>query len=304
MPERLSNQEQIPLLKPKIFKDNLIENRENNILNSERINDFFIHSFKDDIVNLKLPLPLHKKTVHDFVLILEGNLTKSIGLHHFDLKKNQFLFTPSNSITTTSATSQELDGFYCHFSNDFLKRNPYLKLWFTQATSLNLLNLTAEQVDILKILLNRMSALYHASFQEKSNYQLIPFYLSTFMAEISLIAKENPSLIKENPIVEKFNFLVKNQFKKSRKVKDYADLIHISPNHLNKVIRMETGKSASDIINEICILEAKVLLGQTTLNIDEIAGELGFDDTSYFSRFFKKHANISPTAYRKMIDLS
>lgn len=300
----MSLSEKIPLLEPNIFKDSFIENHKKNILSNGRINDFFIHSFKDNIVDLKLPLPLHKKTVHDFILIFNGNMTKSIGVQNFHLKKNQFLFTPSNSITTTSETSQELEGFYCHFSNNFLERNPFLNLWITQATSLNLLTLTDFQIENLKVLLHRISSLYHTSFQKSSNYHLIQYYLSTFIAEISMIAEENPAVAKENPIVVKFNSLVNKRFKASRKVKFYADLIHISPNHLNKVIRTETGKSASDIINKICILEAKVLLGQTTLNINEIAIELGFEDTSYFSRFFKKHADISPTEYRKMIDLS
>lgn len=304
MARELTRKEQIPLFKPNIFKDNFIEDDKNNILSSGRINDFFIHSFKDDVVNLKLPLPLHKKTVHDFILILNGTMTKSIGAHSFRLKKNQFLFTPSSSITTTSNTNQELEGFYCHFSNNFLESNPYLKLWITQATLLNFLSLTDNQVEILKTLLNRILSLYRTSFQKESNYHLIQYYLSTFIVEISIIAKENSPITKENPIVTKFNNLVNKRFKESRKVKFYADLIHISPNHLNKVIRTETGKSASDIINEICTLEAKVLLGQTALNINEVAIELGFDDASYFSRFFKKHSGLSPTKYRKMIDLS
>lgn len=304
MLNQFTNKEQIPLLKPNIFKDSFIENHENDMLSSERINAFFIHSFKDDIVNLKLPLPLHKKTVHDFVLILDGSMTKSIGVHSFHLKRNQFLFTPSNAITTTSETSQKLDGFYCHFSHNFLKQNPYLRVWITQATSLNLLTLTDTQIANLKTLLNRISSLYQTSFQKKSNYTLIPYYLSAFIAEVSIIAQETPSITKENPLVTKFNHMVNKRFKESKKVHFYADLLHVSPNHLNKVIRTETGKSASDIIYKICVLEAKVLLGQTTLNINEIAIELGFEDASYFSRFFKKHAGISPTEYRKMIDLS
>ncbi len=298
------NKENIPLLKPNIFKENFIENAKDNILNSGKIDDFFIHSFKEDVVELKLPLPLHKKTVHDFVLILNGEMTKSVGLHTFDLKKNQLLFTPSNNITTTAIKNQNLEGFYCHFSNDFLTGNPYLKLWNTNSTVSNLLSLTDEQVDILKPLLYRISVLFKDSCRKKSNYQLIQYYLSTFIAEISIISTESLPEKKEHPILKKFNQLVNNRFKESRKVKFYADLIHISPNHLNKVIRTETGKSASDFINQICILEAKVLLGQTTLNIMEIATELGFDDISYFSRFFKKHSGVSPLNYRKMIDLS
>lgn len=188
MLNQFTNKEQIPLLKPNIFKDSFIENHENDMLSSERINAFFIHSFKDDIVNLKLPLPLHKKTVHDFVLILDGSMTKSIAVHSFHLKRNQFLFTPSNAITTTSETSQKLDGFYCHFSHNFLKQNPYLRVWITQATSLNLLTLTDTQIANLKTLLNRISSLYQTSFQKNQTIHSSPI---TFLP---LLPKSRSSL--------------------------------------------------------------------------------------------------------------
>lgn len=296
--------ESIPLLKPNIFKEAFIENSKDTILKSRKIDEFFIHSFKKDVIELKLPLPLHKKTVNDFVFILNGEMTKSIGLHTFDLKKNQFLFTPSNTITTTESANRELEGFYCHFSNDFLKGNPYLKLWNSQSAGMGLLPLSDDQIEILKPLLDRILSLFRNAVKNQSNYQLIQYYLSTFIAEISIISKENIPKAKEHPVLKKFNYLVNNRFKESRKVKFYADLIHVSPNHLNKVVRTETGKSASDFINQISILEAKVLLGQTTLNIKEIAAELGFEDVSYFSRFFKKHSGTTPLEYRKMIDLS
>lgn len=294
----------IPLLKPQIFKETYIGNSKDSLLNSGKIDDFFIHSFQKDVVELKLPLPLHKKTVNDFVFILNGEMTKSIGLQTFYLKKNQLLFTPTNTITATEAASHDLKGFYCHFSNDFLGASPFLKLWQTRSVSQNLIDLSEAGVEVLKTLLERILLLFRNAFRKESNYQLIQHYLATFIAEISVISKENIPTAKEHPILSKFNSLITTHFKESRKIKFYADLIHISPNHLNKVIRTETGKSASELINQICMLEAKVLLGQTSLNINEIAAELGFEDDSYFSRFFKKHAGVSPSDYRKMIDLS
>src|SRR5699024_4135452 len=121
------------------------------------------------------------------------------------------------------------------------------------------------------------------------------YYLSAFIAEVSIIAENQLPKTKAHPLLSSFNQLVKLHFKESKSVRCYADQLHVSPNHLNKVVKRDTGKTASAIINQICILEAKVLLIQTNLDISQVALELGYEDTSYFSRFFKRHTEISPS---------
>ena len=81
-------------------------------------------------------------------------------------------------------------------------------------------------------------------------------------------------------------------------------MLNVSPNHLNKAIKLITLKSPSDWIRTTLINEAKVLLFQTDFSIQEIASELGIDDQSYFARLFKKQEGVTPVEYRKMIDLS
>ena len=112
------NKKDIPLLEPKLFREAFIENKQKSILNNARIDEFFIHSFLEDEVQLKKPLPLHKKTVNDFVLVINGAMHNT-----FKLESKSFLFTPKDSITT----SENITGYYCHFSDDFLKGNPSLK---------------------------------------------------------------------------------------------------------------------------------------------------------------------------------
>lgn len=79
-------------------------------------------------------------------------------------------------------------------------------------------------------------------------------------------------------------------------------MLHITLNHLNKTINKQLGKSAQSVYNEILLQEAKVLLLQTSQDISEIAFSLGFNDLSYFGKFFKKHAHQTPLEYRKMIE--
>jgi AraC-like DNA-binding protein len=87
-------------------------------------------------------------------------------------------------------------------------------------------------------------------------------------------------------------------------VAEYAALLHISPNHLNKSVKAATGKSPSRWIDEAIVLEAKVLLYQSQYTIGDIATELGLEDPSYFSRLFKKYEGITPQAFRSRIEKS
>jgi len=83
-----------------------------------------------------------------------------------------------------------------------------------------------------------------------------------------------------------------------RSAKDYADRLAIHVNHLNKVLKENTGKTTTDLISGRIIQESKILLKQTDWNISEIAYCLGFDEVAHFSNFFKKQTGASPLGFR------
>jgi AraC-like DNA-binding protein len=78
-----------------------------------------------------------------------------------------------------------------------------------------------------------------------------------------------------------------------------AERLHVSPNYLNGKIKEITGRPASVHIQDKLLLEAKSFLLHTDLQVAEIAIKLGFENITYFSRFFKKRCNESPLAFRK-----
>lgn len=83
-----------------------------------------------------------------------------------------------------------------------------------------------------------------------------------------------------------------------RTASDYADRLSIHVNHLNKVLKENTGKTTTDIISSRIVQEAKILLKQTDWNVSEIAYCLGFEEVSHFSNFFRKQTSFSPVAFR------
>ena len=97
-------------------------------------------------------------------------------------------------------------------------------------------------------------------------------------------------------IAGQFKRLVEKNFITIREVAQYADQLHITPGYLSEVVKSNTGKSPREIINEVLLLEAKVLLGSTGLTVTEIAHRLNFGDQAHFSHFIKQHAGCSPFA--------
>lgn len=295
----------IPTLTPILIRNSHIKNKTDDLLNHDNITHFFIHSFKEDEVELNLPLPSHKKTVNDFVFVTNGSMTRNLGIDSYQLKKNDFLFTPKNKITTTEFVSSDLEGFYCHFSDELIGANPFLETLHTQPLSENSIQIPETEAENLKYLLNRVLQLYKSSNKEGKNHQLLSYYLSTILAEVFLSFKNTViTPRKNNDVLLRFKNLAYKQFKQHTSIKEYASQLNITPNHLNKVVKSETGKTTTEIIREIIILEVKVLLLQTKLTINEISLEVGFEDASYFSRFFKENTGYSPSKYRSMIDLS
>ena len=96
-----------------------------------------------------------------------------------------------------------------------------------------------------------------------------------------------------------FRSLLSKHFLQQKEVNFYASALHITPKYLSEVLLSETGKTAKQLINEHLLWEAKSLLRQTTLSVQEITYWLGFQESAYFSRAFKKAEGVTPLEYRK-----
>ena len=104
---------------------------------------------------------------------------------------------------------------------------------------------------------------------------------------------------KEKSLVRRLRALVERNFHAIHAVTAYANSLSVTPGHLNEVTKSVTGKTVSGLIQERIILEAKRLLAHSDRSVKEIAYALGFDDPSYFTRFFRERAGAAPLAFRE-----
>ena len=103
---------------------------------------------------------------------------------------------------------------------------------------------------------------------------------------------------RQEALLRDFDALLQKHYLENKDVTFYAQKLNLTPNHLSETIKNLTGKSAKKRIEDALIFEAKSLLRQTQMSIKEITYWLGFEDDSYFVKFFKQAEGVTPNAYR------
>ncbi len=104
-----------------------------------------------------------------------------------------------------------------------------------------------------------------------------------------------------NDVVRRFIELLERGYLTERQVNHYAEQLAVSPDHLNELVKERTGRTASKVIQDRLLLEAKRLLLHADLSIKEVGYALNMTDPAYFTRWFSKMEDRTPAAYREHI---
>lgn len=107
--------------------------------------------------------------------------------------------------------------------------------------------------------------------------------------------------VNRNFIEKAKEFINSNYMKEGLSLSVIADSVHVSPGYLSQLFKQVVGESCIEYLTKVRINHAKRLLKDTTLKAYEIAYQIGFNDSQYFSTCFKKYVGVSPTDYRDMI---
>lgn len=133
------------------------------------------------------------------------------------------------------------------------------------------------------------------------SYKALRSYLNILLIEIErLYCPSKNSKVYGFSKEKAFQFqkLVEQHFKKHKLPSNYALMINVSTNYLNKISKQHFGVSSGEFIRNYILLESKKILHYTNLSVSEIAFQLGFEYVSYFSTFFKKQTGETPEQFR------
>ncbi|MCX2738387.1 helix-turn-helix domain-containing protein [Pontibacter anaerobius] len=244
----------------------------------------------------------HSHTFYLVMMVTEGTGTHTIDFVTHQIEPPQLFFLTPGQVHSWNL-SPDIKGISVFFeANFFLQHYPqrlYQYPFFHSQQHKPLLALPAD--DFWPDLMNCMYHEYERQLPHRN--EVLLSYLHITLENAARLYRSETFQDKAPGAVAKvreFELLLNQHFLQKREVKDYADMLHITPNHLNVLCKSTVGKTASQLIHERVIVEAQRLLLHSTLSIKEIAYKLHFDDNSYFSRFFKKYSGKTPEQFRKV----
>ena len=236
------------------------------------------------------------------------------GKHVIDFKEYPILpnhvFFVSPEQVHQIITDPNPTGYVILFTPEFLGKNSIredfianLKL-FQKSDETPPLPLTERMIDPLKMFAEQMLSAFQS--ENDMRFETIGAYLKLFLIECnghcSLFPGSNTQTIEVGKtLVRQFKAVVEKHYKTWHQVKDYAEELNVSPNYLNEVIKSSLNISAKDYIQNRLMLEAKRMTIFTGKSSKEIGFDLGFEDPSHFSKFFKSNTGQSLVEFKETI---
>lgn len=246
---------------------------------------------------------------HDFFEVLY--LKKGSGFHVIDGNNYEIkppcVFFMSRGQAHKLELSQDIEGYIFIFTADFYLLNrtdqnrliefPFFYTIHQDNPPLQLEN--ESDIRFLEDLFRKGIA--EIARPEGYSVEMLRSILDLILTTCSARYQVSESLMNKGKgqiLVKRFFHFLEENHRKNLSLNEYAQMIGVTANHLTQTIKQLTGKTSSQIIKDKQLLEIKRLLVHTNLSVSEIAGQLNFDDQSYFTKFFKRETGMTPLQYR------
>lgn len=238
-----------------------------------------------------------------WIIITSGHAKVDINLISYEVKAPMLIAIRSTQIMQPSFISEDFNASVVVMSKRF-RENLFL---LTNSSSLYQLQSRHSVVPIPPELLPsfiEQFKTFREIVQDTSNphaSKALVFSMAAFFYRILYKCYESfkdEVSMTQGRISDKFLNLVQQYFRQHRFLEFYANELEITPKHLSRTVKAQTGFTAVEWIERFVILESKVLLKSSNLNIQQIADELNFPSQSFFGKYFKKVTGMTPKEFR------
>ena len=265
--------------------------------------DFIIKTIDDTNIPARMKAP-HRNGGYKIALLAEGKISGYADFKKFTVKAPALLFSSPKQVNQIVSYSGH-KMIHITFSQDYLINDAKSTLSCWECMFSQIVIPVTEEKDFHE--LNTYIKLIQREFLElrEQKDMVIRNLLNAFIVTAARLGTCETRLttinVSQNKILQQFRILVEDHYLSKTQVAEYADMIYITPGHLNDTIKTITGKTAKQVIDERRITEAKRLLYWEDFSVKEIAAHLNFEDDAYFNRFFKKHTGQPPALFQKNI---
>jgi AraC family transcriptional activator of pobA len=254
---------------------------------------------------------LQRLNYYSIIWVKKGNGTLKADFNEYAFSEGTMMsFSPYQPFMIEATGN--INGVAIHFHPDFFCIHKHHKevachgVLFNNIYQPPFVKVEGIEVEALDQLIEQMVA--EMKQAALAQYELLVSLLKIFLIRASrLKASQQPqeqtaTTGQEEPfVIQNLKTAIEAHYKTKHSAGDYADMLNISAKALAKVSKAHFNKTLTQLISERIIIEAKRELYLTSKPIKAIAGELGFDDEYYFSRFFKTNADVSPQLYRNTV---
>lgn len=244
---------------------------------------------------------LHRHNFFFIIALKKGEGTHEIDFTRYDVIDNAVFFMRPGQVHQLHLKADST-GYIVEFDAEFY--HPTNKLSTQRLRKASNKNFCKLEINRFEKLLDILTNIFQEFSAKEEGFQdVIKANLDIFFIEfVRQSSNPNCPSTNVNPYtqerLEEFLELLDKHIITRKQISQYTDLMNLSPYQLNEITKATMGKIASQLINEHIILEAKRNLLATPNQIKDIADQLGYEDFSYFIRFFKKQTGYSPEAFR------
>lgn len=238
-----------------------------------------------------------------WIIVFQGSCKVDINLVQHNIDRPSLVCIKSSQIMQPKSFSSDFNAAFMVLSKR-LSENLFL---FLSGSPLSSMSTRHPVVEIPENLLSYFHDFIKSTrriISRKDNpygSQALIFHLLEFIHEYGYQCYEpfkDEVISRQGRMSDQFLALVQENFRRERFLDFYADKLEITPKHLSRTVKKQTGYTAVEWIERYVILEAKVLLKSSNLNIQQIADELNFPTQSFFGKYFKKITGQSPKEFR------
>lgn len=296
-------------------------NGKNNIINEYHLNrhepdkpQFALHDLHEYLkTNQCQAIKPHIHSFYQVIWFKKGIGKHSVDFKEYDVFDNAIFFVAPNQVHYFDGNT-DYEGVLIHFNELFLVQDQSPMEFFLHY---NLFSNPYQQPSCcigtgIDNILDKYIAQMKQELENEDSFGkelILKNYLQSFLIQIQRRKNEfEKSADASFPIMDekrmqlvKFANLIDENYKKRYSVTEYARLLHISSRSLSDLTQQQLNKTPSQMIQERIILEAQRLLLYSNLNINQVGYRLGFDDASYFVKYFKKYTGVSPSEFKKSV---